>query len=155
MTKQGLLWDTSQEAAIEKGNLIHDVLAQIKYPSDIEFVLDEYISKGIIDEQQREKLEQSIGHVVNHSEITHYFHQDNTVYNEKDIISKAGKILRPDRIVVNTNNETAIIDYKTGMHNPVYVEQIYEYADTLEEMGFTITKKILLYINEEIIVKYV
>ncbi|WP_298509799.1 exodeoxyribonuclease V subunit beta [uncultured Kordia sp.] len=155
MTKQGLLWDTSQEAAIEKGNLIHDVLAQIKYPSDIEFVLDEYISKGIIDEQQREKLEESIGHVVKHPEITSYFHQDNTVYNEKDIISKAGKILRPDRIVVNPNNETAIIDYKTGMHNPVYVEQIYEYADTLVEMGFTVTKKILLYVNEEIIVKYV
>ncbi|MFK7746811.1 MAG: UvrD-helicase domain-containing protein, partial [Kordia sp.] len=155
MTKQGLLWDTSQEAAIEKGNLIHDILAQIKYPSDIDFVLDEYISKGIIDEQQREKLEGSIYHVIHHPEIISYFHQDNTVYNEKDIISKAGKILRPDRIVVNTNNETTIIDYKTGMHDPRYVEKIYEYSDTLEEMGFTVSKKILLYINEQIIVKYV
>ncbi|MEM6719853.1 MAG: UvrD-helicase domain-containing protein [Bacteroidota bacterium] len=155
MTKQGLLWDTSQEAAIEKGNLIHDVLAQIKYPSDLEFVLDEYISKGIIDEQQREKLEKSIGYVVNHPEINSHFLQDNTVYNEKDIISKAGKILRPDRIVVNPNNETTIIDYKTGMHNPAYVEQIYEYADTLTEMGFKVSQKIILYINEQIIVKYV
>ncbi|AXG68786.1 ATP-dependent helicase/nuclease subunit A [Kordia sp. SMS9] len=155
MTKQGLLWDTSQEAAIEKGNLIHDVLAEIKYPSDLEFVLDEYISKGIIDAQQREKLEESISLVVNHVEIEPYFHQDNTVYNEKDIISKAGKILRPDRIVVNPNNETIIIDYKTGKHDPFYVEKIYEYGDTLAEMGFSVTKKILLYINEEIIVKYV
>lgn len=155
MTKQGLLWDTSQEAAIEKGNLMHDVLAQIKYPSDVEFVLDEYIHKGIIDEQQREKLEESIGDVVNHPEINSYFHQDTTVYNEKDIISKAGKILRPDRIVVNPNGETVIIDYKTGMHDPFYVEKLYEYADTLNEMGFSVTKKILLYINEEIIVKYV
>jgi ATP-dependent exoDNAse (exonuclease V) beta subunit len=155
MTKQGLLWDTSQEAAIEKGNLMHDVLAQIKYPSDVEFVLDEYIHKGIIDEQQRERLEESIGDVVNHPEISSYFHQDTTVYNEKDIISKAGKILRPDRIVVNPNGETVIIDYKTGMHDPFYVEKLYEYADTLTEMGFSVTKKILLYINEEIIVKYV
>ncbi len=155
MTKQGLLWDTSQEAAIEKGNLIHDILAQIKYPSDVVFVLDEYISKGIIDEQQREKLEESISLVVNHPEISTYFHQDNTVYNEKDIISKAGKILRPDRIVVNPSNETIIIDYKTGKHDPFYVEKIYEYADTLAEMSFSVTKKILLYINEEINVKYV
>jgi ATP-dependent exoDNAse (exonuclease V) beta subunit len=155
MTKQGLLWDTSQEEAIEKGNLIHDILAQIKYPSDVDFVLDEYISKGIIDEQQRKKLTESIDQVVNHPEIVAYFHQDNTVYNEKDIISKTGKILRPDRIVVNPENETILIDYKTGMHNPVYVEQIYEYADTLAEMGFVVTLKILLYINEEIIVKYV
>ncbi|MEM6686155.1 MAG: UvrD-helicase domain-containing protein [Bacteroidota bacterium] len=152
MTKQGLLWDTSQEAAIEKGNLIHDVLAQIKYPSDVEFVLDEYISKGIIDAQQREKLEVSISEVVHHPKIRSYFHQDNTVYNEKDIISKAGKILRPDRIVVNPNNETIIIDYKTGKHDPFYVEKIYEYADTLAEMGFNVTQKILLYINEEIMV---
>ncbi|WP_420571080.1 UvrD-helicase domain-containing protein [Kordia sp.] len=155
MTKQGLLWDTSQEEAIEKGNLIHDVLAQIKYPSDIEFTLDEYISKGIIDEQQREKLAESINRVVNHPEITTYFHQDNTIYNEKDIISTSGKILRPDRIVVNPKQETIIIDYKTGMHDPFYVEKIYEYADTLEEMGFNVTQKILLYINEEIIIKYV
>lgn len=155
MTKQGLLWDTSQEEAIEKGNLIHDVLAQIKYPSDIDFVLDEYISKGIIDEQQREKLSESINRVVNHTEIAQYFHQDNTVYNEKDIISSSRKILRPDRIVVNPNNETIIIDYKTGKHDPFYVEKVYEYADTLVEMGFVVTKKILLYINEEIVVKYI
>ncbi|QHI37620.1 ATP-dependent helicase/nuclease subunit A [Kordia antarctica] len=155
LTKQGLLWDTTQEQAIEKGNLIHDVLAQIKYPPDIDFVLDEYISKGIIDDQQREKLSESINRVVNHPEIAPYFDQDNTVYNEKDIISKAGKIMRPDRIVVNSNNETILIDYKTGMHNPFYVEQVYEYADTLIEMDFKVTKKILLYINEEIIIKYI
>ncbi|WP_430411112.1 UvrD-helicase domain-containing protein [Kordia sp.] len=155
LTKQGLLWDTTQEQAIEKGNLIHDVLAQIKYPSDIEFVLDEYISKGIIDAQQREKLSESIHQVVHHPEISHYFNQDATIYNEKDIISKSGKILRPDRIIVNPNNETTIIDYKTGMHNPFYTEQVYEYADTLVEMDFNVTHKILLYINEEIVVKYI
>lgn len=155
MTKQGLLWDTTQEQAIEKGNLIHDVLAQIKYPSDIEFVLDEYLSKGIIDTQQREKLSESIHQVVNHPEIAIYFDQNNTVYNEKDIISKSGKILRPDRIVVNANGEASIIDYKTGMHSPFYTEQVYEYADTLIEMDFNVINKILLYINEEIIIKYI
>ncbi|WP_046754985.1 UvrD-helicase domain-containing protein [Kordia jejudonensis] len=155
MTKQGLLWDTTQEQAIEKGNLIHDVLAQIKYPSDIEFVLDEYVSKGIIDAPQREKLLESIEKVVNHPELAPYFDQENTVYNEKDIISKSGKILRPDRIVVNPNNETILIDYKTGMHSPFYTEQVYEYADTLIEMDFKVTQKILLYINEEIVVKYI
>ncbi len=155
LTKQGLLWDTTQEQAIEKGNLIHDVLAQIKYPSDIDFVLDEYISKGIIDEQQREKLSESINRVVKHPDIAPYFDQNNTVYNEKDIISKAGRILRPDRIVVSPNHETTIIDYKTGMHNPFYVEQVYEYADTLVEMDFNVTEKILLYINEQIIIKYI
>ena len=130
-------------------------MAQIKYPSDIDFVLDEYIWQGIIDEQQREKLSKSINRVVNHPEIAPYFNETNTVYNEKDIIPKSGKIMRPDRIVVNANNETTIIDYKTGMHNPFYVEQVYEYADTLVEMNFKVTKKILLYINEEIIIKYI
>ncbi|WP_046743358.1 UvrD-helicase domain-containing protein [Kordia zhangzhouensis] len=155
MTKQGLLWDTSQEEAIEKGNLIHDVLAEIKYPSDIDFVLDEYLSKGVIDEEQRTKLSNNIHLVVQHPEIAPFFDQENTVYNEKDIISKNGKILRPDRIVVNANGETIIIDYKTGMHNPYYVEQIYEYADTLSEMGFLVTQKIILYINDKIDINYV
>lgn len=155
VTKQGLLWDTSQEEAIEKGNLIHDVLAQIKYPSDVDFTLDEYISKGIIDNQQRTKLSESIAAVVNHPELAAFFSTDATVYNEKDIISKSGKILRPDRIVVDKQNNATIIDYKTGLHSSFYEEQLYEYADTLTEMNFNVKHKILLYINEEIHIKYI
>ncbi|MBQ0768187.1 MAG: PD-(D/E)XK nuclease family protein, partial [Bizionia sp.] len=76
-----------------------------------------------------------------------------TIYNERDIITKTGKVLRPDRLVINTNNEVVIIDYKTGLFNPKHQHQLQDYQDVLEDMQFTVIKKLLIYINESISIK--
>ena len=73
--------------------------------------------------------------------------------NERDIISKHGKLYRPDRIVVNAIGETVIIDYKTGLQNSKHKEQLFDYQSVLEEMNFTVIKKILVYSNDDIVIK--
>ena len=42
VTKSGLLWDTNQQEAIEKGNLIHDIMAQIKTSDDVDDVINRF-----------------------------------------------------------------------------------------------------------------
>ena len=150
ITNSGYLWDTAQKEAIEKGNLVHNIMANIKTERDIDFVLNDYVTSGMIDSYQREELEQTITNIVSHPELKDYFTQDHAIYNEKDIITKDAKILRPDRIVINKNNEAVIIDYKTGLHDPKYQQQLHDYQDVLEEMNYKIVKKILIYINENI-----
>ncbi|WAC00919.1 PD-(D/E)XK nuclease family protein [Lacinutrix neustonica] len=81
-------------------------------------------------------------------DLSKYFSKGHTVYNERDILSRTGKIYRPDRLVINNKKEVVIIDYKTGLHNPKYQHQLQDYQDVLEEMNYKITKKILIYINE-------
>lgn len=155
IAKHGLLWDTNQEQAIEKGNLMHDILAQIKYESDIDFVLDDYLSRGSIDAAQKKVLTEAIQRIVSHPELEKYFSNSVTILNEKDIITKTGTIIRPDRIVLEAGKKATIIDYKTGMHASVNEQQIYEYGEVLKEMGFAIQKLILVYINQEIQIKYI
>ena len=150
ITNSGYLWDTAQKEAIEKGNLIHNIMANIKTERDIDFVLNDYVTSGMIDSKQREELKQTINNIVSHPELKDYYTQEHVIYNEKDIITKGGKMLRPDRIVINKNNEAVIIDYKTGLHNPKYQQQLQEYQDVLEEMDYKTVKKILIYINENI-----
>ena len=40
VTKSGFLWDTHQQEAIEKGNLIHNIMSKIKTKEDIEIVFN-------------------------------------------------------------------------------------------------------------------
>ncbi|HMR15567.1 MAG TPA: PD-(D/E)XK nuclease family protein, partial [Mariniflexile sp.] len=69
------------------------------------------------------------------------------------IISKEGLILRPDRVVFVTNNEAVIIDYKTGMQDRNHEQQLQSYQDVLLDMNIRVTKKMLVYINEAVLVK--
>ncbi len=150
ISNSGYLWDTEQQNAIEKGNLIHDIMADIKTKNDIDFVINDFISSGIINTTQAEALKITILQIVNHPELKNYFEETHTIYNERDIITKAGKILRPDRLVINTKNQAVIIDYKTGLHNPKYQHQLQDYQDVLEDIGLIVIDKVLIYINENI-----
>lgn len=155
LTKAGLLWDTSQKVALEKGNLIHDIMARVKTSEDIQFSLDWFSSSGIINKLQKEELTSLLNSIVEHPKLKPYFSENVTVYNERDIITKNGIILRPDRLVFNKKNEVVIIDYKTGKSDLKHAQQLQTYQDALENMGFLVTHKILIYLNESIEIKEV
>ncbi|MEO8774235.1 MAG: UvrD-helicase domain-containing protein [Gelidibacter sp.] len=153
VTNSGYLWDTEQEAAIEKGNLVHLIMSKIKTENDIHVVFEEFENKGDLNVQQSSELKPIIMDIVHHQQLKAFFLPNLTVYNEKDIIVSGGLILRPDRIVINDQLEAFIIDYKTGTQRPTHQNQIMEYQTILEEMGFNVVKKILVYINEDIQIK--
>ncbi|AUP79612.1 UvrD-helicase domain-containing protein [Flavivirga eckloniae] len=153
VTKSGLLWDTNQQEAIEKGNLIHDIMSQIKTKDDIDSALNDFAKAALITEHQTNRLKQTIVKIVNHPKLENYYTSNFTIYNERDIISKEGIILRPDRLVINSKNEAVIIDYKTGLEDKKHWQQLQSYQDVLEEMTITVNKKILVYINEVVTIK--
>ncbi|WP_396602495.1 UvrD-helicase domain-containing protein [Algibacter sp. R77976] len=153
VTKSGLLWDTNQQEAIEKGNLIHNMMAQIKTSGDIDFVVNDFIKASIISKTQAISLKETIIAIVEHHKLKDYYTSNYTLYNERDIISKDNIILRPDRIVINAKNEAVIIDYKTGFEDKKHGQQLQTYQDVLEDMKIIVTKKILIYINDDILVK--
>ena len=155
LTKAGLLWDTSQKEAIEKGNLIHDLMAEVKTGSDINIALDAFISSGILNVEQKDELDHLLTSIVEHPKLKAYFSEGFTIYNERDIITTNGIILRPDRLAINTKNEVTIIDYKTGKQDLKHAQQLQCYQDALEEMDFSVTKKILIYLNEPLEIKEV
>ena len=153
ITNSGYLWDTSQKEAIEKGNLVHDIMALIKTNDDIEYAFSQYLNEYKIDNNQANQLKHVVVDLVNHTQLEMYFNGQNEVYNERDIISPNGEIIRPDRLVVFPNNDAVIIDYKSGSENKNHVIQLENYEVTLSQMTFNIVKKILIYINDGITIK--
>ena len=63
--------------------------------------------------------------------------------------------MRPDRLVINTQNEVVIIDYKTGLPDKKHVFQLEHYSDALKDMNLSVSKKILIYVNDTLDIKEV
>jgi len=56
-------------------------------------------------------------------------------------------------LVFNKNNEVTIIDYKTGTPLKKHHQQVLKYEQVLKSMNFKVLKKLLIYIDETILVE--
>jgi ATP-dependent exoDNAse (exonuclease V) beta subunit len=154
LTKAGMLWDTTQEEAIKKGNTIHYILSQIHSYKNLEAAMKLALQKGFIMSDELASIKDKVLQVVTHPKLIPLFGEKNTVFNEKEILLPNRQKLRPDRVVL-INNKASIIDYKTGRGNPAYKEQILSYANALESMGYIIDKKIIVYIDATITTEFI
>ena len=154
LTKSGQLWDTDREDAIIKGNLVHYIMSLIETEDDIENALAAVLRNGDIVEDEKEVFQNKILQIIRHPKLQSFYSHGNTIKNEKEIITKNGSIIRPDRVVIKEDT-ASIIDYKTGKADSRYKEQVYDYADALEEMGYSIGHKIIIYINEIITPEFI
>lgn len=150
ITKAGLLWDTKQEKAIERGNLVHLALSKIHTVSDIDFAFADLMMSGEITKEHSNTLKTQVLSVVQHPKLYSYYKDDFTVYNERDIITNSGELIRPDRLNINSKNEAVIIDYKTGDVKSFHKSQLTHYEAILTLMNLTVTSKLLVYINDTI-----
>lgn len=154
LTKAGMLWDTTQEEAIKIGNIIHYTLSHIENHTDVDHALNLALQKGLITSEELQSIKEKVLQVVTHPKLISLFDEGNTVFNEKEILLQNGKRLIPDRVVL-INDQASVIDYKTGRKNPKYKEQILSYSNALENMGYTIDKKIIVYIGTTIITEFI
>ncbi len=136
--------------AISYGNLVHELLAQINTPSDIEIALQHFVLEGKIQEEEKANLSETLAKIAKHPKLAKHFALGLTVYNERTILSKEGTTFIPDRIVIHPTGSTAIIDYKTGIAKEEHSYQLDNYASLLNQMGFEVTQKLLVYVNTEI-----
>jgi ATP-dependent exoDNAse (exonuclease V) beta subunit len=147
--REALMWGTNQQKAIEFGNVLHEILSYIKTKKDIDLSITKALENGLITEIQKDEVQKTITNILFHPELSHFFSETNTVLNEQTILKKGHKNIKPDRVEIN-GNEAYLLDYKTGLHHVKHTHQIMEYEKVLEEMGYQVLKKILIYIGENI-----
>ena len=145
-----LFWDEDKQESIAFGNLIHEILSHIKTEVDVEDAIQHYYTTGFIQKDQLGKIEQMIDQVVKHPDLTPYFQQNNTVLNEREILTETGEVIIPDRLVINSAKEAVIIDYKTGKSDKKHHQQLENYAVTIQQLGFSVKKKLLVYISDSV-----
>jgi ATP-dependent exoDNAse (exonuclease V) beta subunit len=148
--REALMWGTHQQESIEYGNVVHEILSFVKTKEDVDLAVDKAVESGLINFGQRELVYQTIQDIVNHKELEFFFTEGNTVLNEQTIIQKEGATIKPDRMVLNKENEVYLLDYKTGIHNAKYQKQLENYQHAIELMGYKVVKKSLIYIGKQI-----
>ena len=134
------------------GTIIHTFLAQIFHEEDLPEIKKQ-VSLQIQDQSKAREIKQTLDKVVKHPELNTYFKQqeDQSIFNEVEILSE-NKLLRPDRIIVNSQHIT-VIDYKSGEYDPGHEQQISEYAESLKKMYNRKVNKFIVYISDHVTVK--
>lgn len=147
ITNSGYLWDTEQEQAIERGNLIHLIMSKIKTKHDVDFVFADFLNSGQLKFSEIDSLKETVYSILSHKKLETYYKDEYTIYNEKDILTSEGVFIRPDRLVIK-NKKATLIDYKTGAEDVKHKTQLDNYATVISTMDLKIEKKLLVYIND-------
>ncbi|MDY7395943.1 UvrD-helicase domain-containing protein [Aureibaculum sp. 2210JD6-5] len=155
VTNSSLLWDNERGESIKYGNLIHELMALIKTADDVEEAIEKYIALGNIVLSEKGLISELIHQIVSHPSLKNYYQQNNKVYSEREIFTELGEIIIPDRLVIDEQNNAVIIDYKTGKPDKKYHHQLNSYAVAVSQIGYKVDKKILVYIEDDVLVEEV
>ncbi len=140
------------ESKKDYGVMVHTALAKIKSADDIEPAVNSMFSEGLVTLAEKENLNSVITKIIKLPKLKPHFAAGLIVKNEAEIISFAKEMFRLDRVVINGKN-AVIIDYKTGEEKPAHKKQILQYAELLNQMGYLVTEKLLVYIEDEKVVE--
>lgn len=146
VTKSGVLWDTHQEASIDFGNTLHEILNDIRVVNDVESALKKAVQSSLIEKKAASLYKDSILNLVEHPELKAYFSEEYIIYTEKEILYER-EFKRLDRLCIK-GKEAIVIDYKTGAFSSTHENQINTYALAVEGLGYSVTKKILIYLHD-------
>ncbi|HBS54058.1 MAG TPA: ATP-dependent helicase [Flavobacterium sp.] len=148
--RESVMWGTQQQEAIEYGNVIHEILSFINIKNDVDLAITKALENGLITPTQKEVVFQTILQIVEHPALINHFAPGNRVLNEQTIIQKEGKIIKPDRMAITPDQKVYLLDYKTGVANSKYIEQLNDYQNAIEEMGYIVVEKVIVYIGAKV-----
>jgi ATP-dependent exoDNAse (exonuclease V) beta subunit len=126
---------TSASKKREIGNQLHDILAQLPDMDSWPFVR----AKSNLDLATLDTLFES-------EKVRSFFAKNVLAFKEVDLLCPDGKIIRPDR-VNKIGDALQVIDFKTGKQKPEHNDQINRYKQALIDMGYQVTKGVLIYLE--------
>ena len=125
-------------ARMEEGTLCHEIFAHIRKADELEAVLDDFETQGLIESKaKREELKTLISSAWEGSpEMRDWFTSPWELRLEEAIYIDRREV-RPDRVMINPQTKEAIVlDYKFGQWEDKYLQQVRDYMSALQRMGY-------------------
>jgi ATP-dependent exoDNAse (exonuclease V) beta subunit len=130
-----------------KGIVLHDILAAVVVPEDLEQAVQEALYDGLITDGQVPVIMEMLAARLTEAEKYGWFSVESAdVMNEISLIDTDGQVYRPDR-VVKAGRKVVIIDYKFGEHYRKYERQMNKYMQLWRGMGYEDVSAFLWYIH--------
>lgn len=128
------------------GNLLHEILANIKSSGDITLACNKALKQRKITDIEFDELQSWLIKLIGNPDAKDWFSENYKILNEWPLLSKEVN-LRPDRVMIS-GDEAIVVDYKTGMlERPAYENQVEKYAYSLKDAGFKKVTGFLWYIK--------
>ena len=135
------------------GTIMHDILAKIKDASEIDEAVDVAAREGIINMEESEDIKIKLMDFVSADNVAEWFEPGLNVINEREILLPDGNVLRPDRMIFESD-KVIVIDYKFGHNMPKsHKRQVSGYLNQLWKMGYSKVEGYLWYITLNKIIK--
>jgi ATP-dependent exoDNAse (exonuclease V) beta subunit len=134
----------SLNEAIRFGNQLHELLAEITAKDQIQNTFNLFLQEGKIENEFVLKLTEEIEKIFAFEAYTDLFLDAKKVTNEQSIIIGPNETKRPDKIIFK-ENETIVLDYKTGLSTKKNEKQVAMYKKVLSEMNYPNVKGYLFY----------
>jgi ATP-dependent exoDNAse (exonuclease V) beta subunit len=130
-----LLTGDKRTERINKVTVMHQVFEKISLRKDVRPAVNQMITDGLINPQEGEELFSKIDRLLQELPFSDWFSDQWKVLNERDILRAGASKHRPDRVMFKENN-TVVIDYKTGEKSDKDIRQMQGYLTDLRSMGF-------------------
>lgn len=121
---------------INKGRLIHEVLAKIKHASELDRAVRELLFRGMLTRGEADQIERQLRELIADPEVKSWFDGSYRVMNERNILTGRNGLKRPDRIMLS-GDQAVVVDYKSGEKElDKYRSQLRSYMQALKACSF-------------------
>jgi ATP-dependent exoDNAse (exonuclease V) beta subunit len=126
------------------GNQFHLVIASLNHPNELDDTIQKFITTGEVESVFEERIRKTVERVFQLAEFGSFFENCTEILNERSIILDVQTTMRPDKVFLK-ENETLVLDFKTGIPKSNDVKQVQSYVNTLKNMEFPQVKGYILY----------
>jgi len=145
---------TSRYFADEEGGLnprsmgikLHRAFEGAETRKEIFATLDELSINGELSSEEVISLKQQVNDTLDNTVAGEWFDGSwEQLHSERNIIRPNTTSKRPDRVMTR-GDEAVVVDYKFGEEKSLYLRQISEYMEILQQMGYTSVKGYIWYV---------
>lgn len=122
--------------SIEYGKLMHKLFSLINTSADVDNALYQMCIDGLITRQQADDLKKKLDETLQKAPFSDWYSGKWQIKSERSIINTDGIVCRPDR-VMQSGNESIVVDFKFGAPNYKHKKQVENYMNLLLQMDST------------------
>ena len=142
----GFIASEERQRSIDFGEVVHWIFSEIKSKDDFQNVMNRAHVKFSLDDKDMNRVKLLLRETWEIPGVSDWFSPQWAVKNEQNILLSNGKMKRPDRVISN-ENQTIVIDFKTGKKSEKHINQVREYKELLSQMGHSNVHGYLLYFS--------